>query len=127
MPGIFWRTHHGSVSVALDHIADAINNTAMPPPDAARGIDQAEVNERVDQLLLVCAAMWELLSEKTGVTENDLVAKIAELDARDGIADGKMTYTPIKCPQCSRTIFPKQQRCLYCGAARPLETVFKTI
>jgi len=90
-------------------------------------IDAAEAQERMDQLLLVCAAMWELLAEKTGLTEGDLVARIAEIDARDGVADGKMTYMPVKCPQCQRTIFPKQQKCLYCGAGRPVENVFKTI
>ena len=71
--------------------------------------------------------MWELLSEKTGITEHDLVTRIAEIDARDGVADGKMTYAPVKCPQCQRTIFPRQQKCLYCGTARPVDNVFKSI
>jgi hypothetical protein len=126
MSGIFWRRSY-SIPTALDNIADAINNSAVPGPDAARQADAGETNERVDQLLLVCAAMWELLSEKAGLAETDLVAKIAEIDARDGVADGKITFSPVPCPKCQRPIFAKQQRCLYCGGPRPVDSVFKTI
>ena len=119
-------THHRTFNDAL------LNTMAESPgpagaPGAPRPGDTAELHDRIDQLLLVNSAMWELLAEKTGLTENDLVAKVAEIDARDGVADGKLTYTPVKCPQCQRTIFPKQEKCLYCGAPRPVENVFKTI
>ena len=127
MSNLFWMPRSRTLVDAVDAMSAAIDNASVPAPEAARGIDPAEAQERMDQLLLVCAAMWELLSEKTGLTENDLATRIAEIDARDGVADGKMTYTPVKCPQCQRTIFPKQQKCLYCGAARPLDSVFKAI
>jgi hypothetical protein len=127
MSSLFWQSRNRPIAEAIAAMGDAVNNANAPGPEAARGIDPAEAQERMDQLLLVCAAMWELLSEKAGLTENDLVARIAEIDARDGVADGKMTYSPVKCPQCQRTIFPKQQKCLYCGAARPLDNVFKSI
>ena len=127
MSNFFWHPRSRTLVDAVDAVSDALNNAGVPAPEAAPGVDPAEAQERMDQLLLVCAAMWELLSEKAGLTENDLVARIAEIDARDGMADGKMTYTPVQCPQCQRTIFPKQRKCLYCGAARPVETVFKSI
>jgi hypothetical protein len=107
--------------------AMAESSASAAAPGTPRPGDTAELHERIDQLLLINAAMWELLAEKTGLTENDLVARIAEIDARDGVADGKMTYSPVKCPQCQRTIFPKQAKCLYCGAERPADNVFKTI
>ena len=58
---------------------------------------------------------------------DDLIAKIAEIDARDGVADGKLTYKPLLCTTCRRPIFARQQRCLYCGAPRPVDSVFKTV
>jgi len=126
MSGIFWR-RNDSIPDALDNVADAINNSVVPGPDAARQMETSETNERVDQLLLVCAAMWELLAERAGVTEADLVTKIAEIDARDGVADGKITFSPVPCPQCQRPIFARQKRCLYCGGPRPVDSVFKSI
>ncbi len=118
--------HHRTFNDALLN-AMAESTSAASVPGTPRPGDTAELHERIDQLLLVNSAMWELLAEKTGLTENDLVTRIAEIDARDGVADGKMTYAPVKCRQCQRTIFPKQDKGLYCGAPRPLENVFKSI
>ncbi|HEX9795129.1 MAG TPA: hypothetical protein VGC54_14190 [Planctomycetota bacterium] len=50
----------------------------------------AEVEERLDQLSLVCRAMWEMLSEKTGMTEEALSARVEEVDLRDGVRDGRL-------------------------------------
>lgn len=125
MTGLFWN--HRTIAQSMDAIANSIEDASVPSPDAARGPAESDAQERLDQLLLVGAAMWELLSEKAGLTEADLVARIAEIDARDGVADGKITAAPAQCPQCQRTIFAKQQRCLYCGAPRPVDSVFKNI
>jgi len=84
-------------------------------------------DERLDQLLLVCAAMWELLRERTNLTEEDLVARVAEIDARDGVADGRITKQPRTCPGCGHTVYPRHKKCLYCGADLPTDSVFKTI
>jgi hypothetical protein len=124
MAKIFWSMHRQTIA---DAIEDASVPTSGNESNLAREMEQLELAERIDQLLLVNAAMWELLSEKAGLTEADLVTRIAEIDARDGVADGKMTYAPIKCPKCQRTIFPKHQKCLYCGEPRPVESVFKSI
>ena len=86
-----------------------------------------DTDERLDQLLLVCAAMWELIREKTNLTEEDLINRVAIIDARDGTADGKISQTPVKCPKCHRTVAAKHQRCLYCGYQMPIDSVFKTI
>jgi ribosomal protein S27AE len=125
---LFWSRSRTAFN-ALDATADSLNNgiSANGGGNLAREMEQAQLAERIDQLLLINAAMWELLSEKTGLTEADLVARIAEIDARDGVADGKMTYAPVLCPKCQRTIFPKHQKCLYCGEPRPVESVFKSI
>ncbi|MCD4823709.1 MAG: hypothetical protein K8S55_03815 [Phycisphaerae bacterium] len=74
------------------------------------------LEERFDKLLLVNAALWELLKERTNLTEDDLVAKVQEVDLQDGVADGKVTKVIKKCPKCNRTMSARHNKCLYCGA-----------
>jgi hypothetical protein len=128
MAGLFWSMINaddplGDGLPSGDHLINA--PVVDPPPRAVE--DMRGVDERVDQLLIVCAAMWELVRERTGLTENDLVNKIAEIDARDGTADGKITPKPRHCPKCQRVIFPKHRRCLYCGCEAPVDSVFGTV
>jgi len=61
------------------------------------------------------------------LTEDDLAAKVAEIDARDGVADGRITKQPRTCPGCGHTVYPRHKKCLYCGADLPTDSVFKTI
>ena len=79
------------------------------------------LNNNIAHLALLCRAMFELLQERTDITDADLAKKMEEIDLRDGRADGKMTPQIQKCPQCGRTVSPKFNRCLYCGfqAAQP--------
>lgn len=83
-----------------------------------------QLEERLDQLTLICAAMWQLIRERTNLTEQDLAERMAIIDAKDGVADGKITRNVNKCPKCNRTMSPKHRRCLYCGFQKPMETVF---
>ena len=71
---------------------------------------------RLDKLTLVCMALWSLLQEKTGLTEEDLLERIRQIDMADGVQDGKAKKQIAKCPSCNRTMSPRHGRCLYCGA-----------
>lgn len=83
-----------------------------------------DLEERLDKLTLICMSMWELLRDNTKFTEADLLAKVQELDLRDGVADGKVTQTVSKCPKCSRTMSPRHKRCLYCGYEQLMNNAF---
>jgi len=72
--------------------------------------------DRIDRLTLVCMAMWVLMQERSGLSEEDLMEKIKMIDLMDGKADGKFTKQIKKCPKCGRVMSPKHSRCLYCGA-----------
>ena len=106
--------------IQQSQIHDAQSSTA----DALRRTDQVrrEVDRSqatIDALALSCAAMWELLSERLGVTEQELVAKIEEIDMRDGKLDGKIASAKQQCPGCGRSNNSKRSRCLYCGTNLP--------
>jgi hypothetical protein len=53
---------------------------------------------RVQALELTCAALWTILKEKNGYTDDELVQAIHAVDARDGVVDGKVTQSARVCP-----------------------------
>ena len=77
-----------------------------------------DVDERVDRLLLVVQAMWSLLKD-AGLTDEELAAKIEELDLSDGRADGHARREPQVCPDCDSKIPAGFDHCQICG--RPVE------
>lgn len=100
---------------------------------SSSGAEQArreahDVNRRLERLILVNAALWSLLQDKTGLTEQDLLDRVKLLDGMDGAADGKLARGPSsKCEQCGRTLNSRHNRCLYCGAERRVGSAFELI
>jgi NTP pyrophosphatase (non-canonical NTP hydrolase) len=102
-----------------DAISNAIGQTATGGGSsriAGAQRDVQHLEERLEKLILVNMALWEMLKERTELTELDLMNKVQEIDLRDGQADGKLERGVKKCPKCDRTMSPKHNRCLYCGA-----------
>ena len=73
------------------------------------------LEDKVDKLALICHAMFELIHESTGISEDQLRKKIVEVDVRDGQADGRITPRAKKCPKCEAMMSPQFGRCLFCG------------
>jgi hypothetical protein len=65
--------------------------------------------------LMISEALWELLSEKEGLTEVDLHKKLYEIDMRDGVIDGKNQRKAQKCPACEHMVSARHPACIYCG------------
>jgi ribosomal protein S27AE len=65
--------------------------------------------------LMISETLWELLRDKTGLTDDDLCIKIHEVDMRDGRLDGKNQRKAIACPRCGRMVSARHRACLYCG------------
>jgi len=76
-----------------------------------------EVRDAVDRLALVNQALWEIVQERLVLGEDDLEAKVREIDGRDGRVDGRMTAGVTHCPTCQRPNAGGRSVCLYCGAA----------
>ena len=69
----------------------------------------------VEELTLACQAMWELLRDHLGFTDEHLKAKILEVDARDGMVDGKIGAEVMDCPHCGQKTSTVRKNCVYCG------------
>ena len=76
-----------------------------------------ELELRLNRALLTVEALWSLLAEKTDLTEKDLHARIAEIDAEDGRVNGRKKPVSIECEACGRVISPNRPTCMYCGGA----------
>lgn len=77
----------------------------------------AELQASFDRLSLLSLAMWQLLREKAGITDEELVGKIHELDLQDGVRAGKVQARPRNCSECGRQNNGERDACLYCGGA----------
>jgi len=86
-----------------------------------------DLQERMDKLILVCKAQFELLQAVTNITDQHLSEKILEIDLRDGKADSKVTPTQNICPDCGAGICAKFNRCLFCGYIHKSGDVFTTV
>ena len=77
--------------------------------------DVVMLQSQVDRLALAVEAVWTILQEVTGSTDEQLMERITEMDMKDGVRDGKVRRPARDCPKCSRKIPPRSPRCMYCG------------
>ena len=108
----FWSLYsiHRFQSIAADA------SSARTDARGAR-MDAREVSEQLDRTLMACEAMWSILRDKLGVTDEDLIARVNELDLSDGKLDGKVRRaTSVQCSHCNRTVSKRFAKCTYCGA-----------
>ena len=87
-------------------------------------IDQLDA--RIDRLMLVTEAVWQLLAEKAGLNENDLADRVHELDKLDGVEDGRRQPLASDC-SCGAKVNPKVGMCQFCGAEGPKRSVFDAV
>ena len=91
--------------------------TDAASPEVAR-ILQLEANQ--ERLFLICTALTELIRDKSLATEIEVIAKLQEVDLRDGMVDGKFSGVQIvACPHCGNRTKRRHHNCIYCG--KPLE------
>jgi len=83
---------------------------------ASRAQSKAEQLEtRLERALMTMEAMWTLMSERLGITEDELQERIVEIDLSDGILDGRVRRPAMECHACNRRIPRRFTRCMYCG------------
>ncbi len=90
--------------------------TAHLAAEADLKVDRLE--REVNHLALICEGLWNLLKEKHGYSDADLVSKVTAVDLKDGRLDHRKAPTgPRQCPKCHRVVLRYQASCLYCGEA----------
>ena len=103
----------GSSSLAYAASQDASRASSK----AAKANDEIMfVKADVEKLLMITEALWTLLKDQHGYSDEQLGNRIEQIDLRDGKLDGKVAKSPPKkCPACKRTVTRKRAVCLYCG------------
>jgi hypothetical protein len=110
MAGLLWEFQQQRGITAASSSAAKAGSKATQAQIQVR-----QLEDRLDKLSLICMAMWQLLSEQTALTEEQLMARIAEIDLQDGKADGKVSKTVAQCRQCGRVMSRTHSSCMYCG------------
>lgn len=110
---LLWNAHQQNRIGAAEA---ALSATAQTQDSLRKQL--GSVLERLDHTNLVLLALWELVGERLGLTVEQLRAKVAEIDLRDGVQDGRYSGSAGRCGGCNREIPPWRQRCLYCGQTR---------
>ncbi len=118
----------------LDWMVDAHQyvRTAQASSSANHAVAQSEqarsevqrLRSELDRLTLICRAMWSLLQDTSGLTEDDLMRRIEEVDLLDGKRDGRVQAGVVSCAQCGRNNKPQRPHCMYCEAPLPAGSAF---
>ena len=84
------------------------------------------LHDRLDRLTMLCEAMWMLLKDETGYTEEDLEARLYDLDMSDGARDQRKRTEPQRC-QCGAMVHPRSPHCVFCGDDAPDRPAFDAV
>jgi hypothetical protein len=95
-----------------DHLWDGFT---VGHPSSAAQASREQIEHRLEQQALVSRALWELLKKHAGLEERDLVAKVAEIDLRDGSLDHRLKSPLLDCPNCGNKVNARRRFCAYCG------------
>ncbi len=78
--------------------------------------DLQSMRENIERLLMISEALWTMVREQHGYTDDELLRRVVEIDMRDGRLDGRVAPTPPeKCPHCGRTLAKHKLVCIFCG------------
>src|SRR5437763_1321357 len=117
---MFWGFGYPRIDMSTDAFAE---HTALTAEEArARVLD---LEARVGKLTLVNHALFELVAQRTGITEAELIDKVNEIDQRDGRMDGGSTLAaPDQCEKCGRSYSRRHNHCFYCGHVNAIRRAF---
>ncbi len=85
----------------------------------------SNLERRCEKLALGCQAMLELLRERGGPSDAEILARMEQIDTRDGSRDGRITPHVVACPKCGRQASNRRKTCLYCDTPLPNPVAFR--
>src|SRR5437660_1131187 len=80
-----------------------------------------QLERRLEKQSLVVRALFELLSEKCELTQEELLERVLEVKQQ------KTTSPPRTCGKCGQVMGPRETRCIYCGEKRQVESAFELL
>jgi predicted Zn-ribbon and HTH transcriptional regulator len=97
-----------------------LHQTQLKANAAARVAEKSkelatDLHARTEALALANQALFELMAERFGLKEEDVLRRMAEIDQRDGRSDGKIGGKPVACRKCGRTTNTARKACVFCG------------
>lgn len=110
--------HWATTAADIDSASGAADQSgfAKIPVDRSTREASAKKDLQLARLQLVMQGMWEVMRDRHGVTEQELEAKILEIDLRDGTKDGRIAREVAICSACNRkTGIRHHRKCFYCG------------
>lgn len=99
----------------IDDLEHRVSSAAAVGRSEREELVEERLGRRIDALVLVNMALWSLVRDKLGCTDQELQDRVREIDLRDGNLDGRVTTPPRACGGCGRTISARHARCIYCG------------
>ena len=122
--GGFVRSDDG---IAPDTSAEIAAITAAAKKSEGTRSEIQILRAAIDKLILVNRALWEIISESQGLSEEYLLNKVNEIDMRDGVLDGKIREPVRKCASCGRVLQQGYVKCVYCGTKSESANPFQGI
>jgi hypothetical protein len=119
MLGFLWDLHQ---QFRINQAQDRAERGHSEAKSVGQRMEMLE--DRVDTLTLVNMALWSLMQDRLGLTEDELAARVQRIDLRDGRADGKVAPSVGTCSACKRTMSARHRHCMYCGEPAPKRTPF---
>ena len=95
---------------AAQQVADGAREKAV---DAVHGT--VDLRRRVEVLALANQALFEILKSRLGISEEEVILRMAEIDRGDGTRDGKMSPRVVVCRKCGRKVSTARFSCVFCG------------
>ena len=87
--------------------------------EAARATTEVRLlKHHIERILMITEALWDMVKEQHGYTDDDLVKRVQQIDMRDGRLDGRVAPSGVRsCPSCKRPTSGRHVMCIYCGRA----------
>jgi len=93
---------------------DAMADTVDAYRQAAAHVQAEALEDRLEHLTVVCEALWSLLHERLGLSDEQLVAAVTAL-LEERAAVERTAVAPERCPSCDAALNRDLDHCQFCG------------